>query len=183
MSDRKKLSAADVSLCGVLSALCVALLYISGLSEIASLSVLAVAGFFIAVAVAECGVAAGTLAYAASGLLALLICPDKINAAMFLIFFGLYPTVKSLSETVLKSRVAEWAVKFIFCNVALAVMLIGALVLTVDVGILGRLTLWMKVLACVALNAVFLLYDVALTRLMTFYLFRISPKIRRNSHK
>ena len=167
-----------LALCGVFCALSCGLVYLSGVSEIASLSVLAVAGLITAAAVVECGLGYAALSVAAAGILGLLIAPDKVNVGFYLLMFGTYPLCKSLTER-MRSRPAEWVLKLLFCNLSFAAMLAGAALLTLDLGVLASMPRWVWPLVWLAGNGVFLLYDVALSRMIGFYLVRVRPKLGR----
>lgn len=181
MSHQMNGAAGRMALSGMLSALIVAVLYFAGVSEVASLSVLAVAGVILCVCVYECGMKYAVSAYVATSLLGLLVCADKVTAGMYVICFGLYSVLKSLAETYIRRRGIEWLAKISFFNLALVLMLLGAKLLLLDIGILAALPGWAWTLGWVALNGVFLIYDVALTRVMTFYVFRLRKKIFRKS--
>lgn len=181
MSREMNGAAGRMALSGMLSALIVAVLYFAGVSEVASLSVLAVAGVILCVCVYECGMKFAVSAYAATSLLGLLVCADKVTAGMYVICFGLYSVLKSLAETHIRRRALEWTTKLLFFNMSLALMLLGARLLLLDVGILKELPGWAWALGWIVLNGVFLLYDVALTRVMTFYVFRLRKKLFRKS--
>ena len=181
MSRQMNGAAGRMALSGMLSALIVAVLYFAGISEVASLSVLAVAGVILCVCVYECGMKFAVSAYAATSFLSFIVCADKVTAGMYVICFGLYSVLKSLAETYIRCRVLEWTVKLLFFNLSLVLMLLGARFLLLDIGILKDLPGWAWALGWGVLNGVFLIYDVALTRLMTFYIFRLRQKLFRKS--
>lgn len=181
MNGRMHGSAGRMALSGMLSALIVSVLYFAGISEVASLSVLAVAGVILCVCVYECGMKFAVSSYIATSLLGLLVCADKITAGMYVICFGLYSILKSVAETRISKRIAEWAAKIIFFNLSLVLMLLAAKVMMLDTGILKTLPGWAWTLGWIVLNGVFLIYDIALTRLMTFYIFRLRRKLFRKS--
>ena len=57
------------------------------------------------------GLKAGFFCYGATGLLGLLLVPDKANALLYLLFFGLWPMLKSLLERIAQPRPLEWRVQ------------------------------------------------------------------------
>ena len=73
-------SAGRAALVGVLSALSLVFLYASALVPTGQMGVVAVAGLLVAAAVVSGGLSAGFLCYGATGLLGLLLLPDKANA-------------------------------------------------------------------------------------------------------
>lgn len=170
MNSRHDAGTRRVALVAMLSALSLALLYLAALSPAGRLGMVALAGLVPAAAVVSGGLGAGFLCYAAAGLLGLLLSPDKGGALLFLIFFGLYPMVKSAVER-LRKRVLEWILKLAFFNLALTVLwfgLSGLLLPFLPRALRG--TAW---LAYLAGNAVFAAYDYGFSRLISFYMARI----------
>ena len=167
--------AGRVALVGVLAGMSLVFLYLSSLSPTAQLGIVAIAGLFPAGAVVSAGLGAGFFCYGAAGLLGLLLLPDKANALLYLIFFGLWPMVKSLLER-LRSRAAEWIAKLAVFNT----------VLTLCYVVLGELFLpflpealtaaWMVYAAG---NAAFVVYDIGFSKLIAFYVARVDRVLRK----
>ena len=84
--------------CGIVAALCVALMLLGAVIPIAMFIAPAVAGFLIATVCVECGLQMALTAYAAVSLLALLFVPDKEVALIFTVLLGYYPLVKPKFE-------------------------------------------------------------------------------------
>lgn len=177
MNAQRPRPARRMAVTGLLAALAVVLLWLAGVSEVASLSVLVLAGTVIAVAVVECGVAWGGACLVSSALLGLILSPDKVNAALYLLLFGAFPIVKALCERRRGGRLAEYAGKFLFANFVFFLLYLGARLFSLDVGVLGALPWWAWPLLVLLANGVLLLYDLVLTRLVTFYLYRIRPRL------
>ena len=162
-----------VALGGVLAAGSLAVLWLACAIPSGQLGVTAAAGLFPVGAVLAAGRGAGLLCWAAASVLGLLLLPDKGVALMYLFFMGLYPVVKSRLEQ-LSSRVAEWAGKLVFFNAALSLLWFAFQNL-----FLPALPNWMSGQLWMlygAGNAVFLLYDVALSRLIGGLVARIRPR-------
>ena len=143
----------------------------------------ALASVFLMPVVIECGPRWATALYTAEALLALLLTPDIEAKLLFVVFFGYYPIIKSLSERTLV-RSLEWVAKLLVFNGAViaAYALLFALGLSPDIfrieGI--SLPLWgFLLIFLLAGNVVFVLYDVALTRLLPLYFSRFQPLFRR----
>ena len=154
---------------GVLAAVSLALLWVAGMAPSGRLGLTALAGLGPVVAVLTAGRGAGYLCWAASGVLGLLLTPDKGAAALYLVFFGLYPVVKARLES-MDRRVAEWALKLVYFNGVLTgfVALFQQLIFPV-------LPNWMTGLPVLygLGNLVFVLYDVGLSRLIALLLRRL----------
>ncbi|MEI3141460.1 MAG: hypothetical protein V8S34_07980 [Lawsonibacter sp.] len=103
-------------------------------------------------------------------MLGLLLTPDKGTAALYLVFFGLYPVVKARLES-MDRRVAEWALKLVFFNGVLTCSgfcFRELLFPTLPQWLGGGL----PVLYGLG-NLVFVLYDVGLSRLIALLLRRL----------
>lgn len=107
MRNHTETGAGRVALVGVLAALSLIALYLSAVSPTARMGIVAIAGLFPAGAVVSAGLKAGFFCYGAAGLLGLLLVPDKANALLYLLFFGLWPMLKSLLERI-PVRPLEW---------------------------------------------------------------------------
>ena len=75
--------------CGIVAALCVALMLLGAVIPIAMFIAPAVAGFLVATVCVECGMQLALTAYAAVSLLALLFVPDKEVALIFVFLLGI----------------------------------------------------------------------------------------------
>lgn len=168
--------AGRTALAGLLAALSLICLYLAFLVPTGKLGVVALAGVFPAGAVVSAGLAAGFFCYAAAGILGLLLLPAKSAALLYLIFFGLWPMVKSLVER-LPNRGLEWAAKLACCNIALAVLWFGlrSLFLPFLPAALGQT--WMVFAAG---NVGFVLYDLGFSGLIAFYVARVDKVLRKN---
>ncbi len=175
--DRGRFSggAGRIALTAMLAALSLLFLYGASVIPSGQLGLVAAAGLFPAAALVSGGVSAAWLCYAATGLLALILVPDKTSAVLYLLFFGLYPILKHFIER-LKKLPAEWLCKMALCNAILVLfwMLLRALLLAQLPAAFAQL--WIFWLAG---NASFVLYDLGFSRLMDFYLVRVHRAIFR----
>ncbi len=116
--------------------------------------------------------------YVATSLIGLLFIANKEAVVYYVAFFGYYPVIKAVLESKLP-RVAEYVLKFLIFNVS--IILSGVVLVKVFgmpyndlLGIDGESAFFTKYALYIMLglgNAVFLLYDVALTRLVTAYIY------------
>lgn len=165
-----------VALGGVLTALSLLLLYLAALAPSGRLGVVALAGLVPAVGVISGGLATGIFCYAACGILGLLLLPDKGCALMYMILLGLYPVLKSLIER-LRNLVLELALKLVFFNAVLSVLVFGFSTLLFP--FLPQL-LQKPLLIYLVGNAVFLVYDFGISKLLTYYAARLRPAARKH---
>lgn len=158
--------AGRTALGGVLTAGSLALLWLACAAPSGRLGLTAAAGLFPVVGVLAAGRAAGYLCWAAAGLLGLILLPDKGVPIVYLIFLGLYPVVKSRIESI-RCRPVEWCWKLVFFNAALTLawfMLRGLLLSHLPARLEGGgLPLYL------AGNAVFVIYDIGLSKLIALF--------------
>lgn len=98
---------------------------------------------------------------------------------LYICFFGYYPIVKYFIEKINKS-VLEWIIKFLVFNAAVlsAYFLFAGLfsVSVDDFGILGKYGAYIFLGLA---NIVFVLYDIAVSRAASVYMFMLHPKIKK----
>ncbi len=153
------------------SALGVITLALGSVLQVLDLSAAVIASLFVVFAVIELRGSYPYLVYAVTAILAVLLLPVKTAALAYLCFTGYYPIMKSKLEKSRLSRVLCWLCKILFFNTVLAIVTVVALfVLRIPVP---RSFYWMLPL----LTPVFVLYDVALTRLITFYMVRLRDRL------
>ena len=164
-----------MALVGVLAALSLVLLLLAAVSPSGRMGIVAVAGLVNAAAVISGGLHAGLLCWAVAGILGLILSPDKGNVLLYLVFFGLYPMVKSLIEQLRKAPL-EWLCKLAFFNVVLTFCWF----VLRDVLLAGLPAVFEQLwVLYVGVNVVFLIYDYGFSKLVMFYAARIDKAIRR----
>lgn len=167
-----KKSTKRLTLCAVMVALGVVILSLGSLFEVLDLTTSAFAAMLVVLIVIEIGGFWPWLVYAATGLLALLL-PLKLAAAFYLLFAGYYPILKEKIEK-LRSRVLQWVIKLVMMNAALTIaILAGKYILMIPETELDFT--WMLYPMG---NAAFILFDIALTRLISVYVYRWRKKLR-----
>jgi len=173
MVPRRRKSTRSLTLSAVLAALSVVLLGVGALLEVLDISMAVIASFAVILAVIEQKGIYPYLIYATTTVLALLLLPVKTPAAMYALFFGYYPILKEKLERL--PAVLSWVLKIVIFNAALAVMLVLAALLVLPDFALPEGYAWLWVVVC---TPVFVLYDVALTRVLTVYLFKWRQRFR-----
>lgn len=165
---------------GILCGLSIVFLFLTGIFPFADYALPALAGMCLIPLVIDFGYRTAVIAYAAIGVLAALIAPNKQSVVLFIAFLGYYPILKGRLET-LKSRVLEWAVKLIWFNAAavlsyyLMVQVLGMSQVMQDFQAF-RLGVWGILLIG---NVVFVIFDLALTRVISMFIRQIRPKYIR----
>lgn len=167
--------------CGIVAALCVALMLLGAVIPIAMFIAPAVAGFLVATVCVECGMQLALTAYAAVSLLALLFVPDKEVALIFVFLLGYYPLAKPWFERIRLAALRGLA-KLALCNGAVLAMY-GLVFLLVPAGSISqelRATATAAALATLAMgNVAFLLYDRALHNMLLMYKLVWQPKLHK----
>ena len=112
------------------------------------------------------------LIYTVTSLLSLLLLPDKFIAVVYALFCGYYPALKFIIEKKLP-RIYEWIAKLVVFNSALtavAFISVKLLYIPADEIFFG----WLMYLGG---NFVFIIYDMALTNLISFYFFKLKKRL------
>ena len=166
-------STRKLTTCALLAALGVVLLYLGSLVEVLDVSMAVIVSLFCIFAVIEYSGSAPWLIYAVTGVLSLILLPIKTPALLYLLFFGYYPILKEKLEK--RSRAVSWVLKEVIFHLALALMLLLYHVTMTE----ENASPWFLYAAFVALAEVaFPIYDLALTRLISFYLFKLRKLLR-----
>lgn len=155
----------------MLSALCCVIMLVGSIVDVMDLSVAAIASFAVVFAIIELGGAYPALIFSTVSLLGMLLLPTKLPTLYFLLFFGWYPIVKFPLER-LRVQVA-WLLKCAVCSLSVTVIvLIGRFFAGAEELI--TLSVWVY-LVCIP---VFVLYDIAITRITRTYLRFWKPKYK-----
>lgn len=166
-----------ITLCAMMAALA-SLFMLTSFFPYLTYAIPAVAGLFIMIAVIETDIKWSVLAFIASAVITILTA--ELEAKMlYVLFFGYYPILKAVFER-LKSRVIEYVLKFVVFNAAvlLAYGVVAGLI-GVDLGDMGDFGVYTSVILLIAANAVFPLYDIAVSRMAQLYIIRIHPQVRK----
>lgn len=124
--------------------------------------------------------------YVATSVIGLLFVANKEAVMYYVAFFGYYPVVKAILESKLP-RAIEYILKFLIFNVS--IVLSGVILVKLFgmpyaelLGIEGESGFFAKYALPIMLgmgNMVFILYDIALTRLLTAYIYVWQKKFRK----
>ena len=163
-------STKKLALSAVLSALGVVMLTLGSVLSALDLTMVAMASILVYFAIIEMGTPYQYLIYAVTGILSILLLPDKFAAFLYIVFGGIYPILKRVVERL--RRVPCWIIKVIYFNAVITVMVIGSKYLFgIDEE---NLTISLYALG----NVAFILYDIAMTRLLTVYFNRLRKRLR-----
>ena len=166
----------QLTVCAMLAALGVILLYLGAMIEVLDISVAVIASLLCVVAVIEYGGGAPWMIYGVTSVLSVILLPNKTPALMYALFFGFYPILKEKFEK--RPRAIAWVLKLAVFNVSLAIIafLTVKLTLAESNAILSKPLF--VIAAVVVCEAVFLLYDVAMTRVISFYIVNLRKRFK-----
>lgn len=185
---RKKDTTKKIALSAILSALGVIFLTFGALIDVLDLSSAVFAGFVIIICVIEIRGHYPILMYLVISAVSLLILPNKYPAVFFIFFGGFYPIFKAYVERF--HYFISWVVKFSVFNIFFALMIFAIGFLT-EKGFLPRLddNIYLenfkenfKFLGFVIANIIFLLYDIAMTKIITLYIIKIRKLLKLDNY-
>lgn len=153
-------------------ALGVILLWVGAVVEVLDLSLAAIASLLTVLGVIEYGGAFPWLVWLGTSTLSLLLLPSKFPALLYLLFAGVYPMAKAIFER--RHYIIAWVLKLSFFNTGLLLLIaICTWVLKLpDTG------LGFTVAVFAVANLTFVIYDIALGRLILLYMFKLRPRLR-----
>ncbi len=168
-------AAKKIAICAMLSALGVVFLLLGSVVDVLDMSMAVFTSLLSVIAVIEYGKSAPWMIYGCTSLLSLLLLPNKIPAVLYSVFFGFYPIVKEKFEK--KNIVISWLLKHLVFLPCFALMLVAYLFL--GTGFETYLLKPWVIAAVVALaEIIFILYDLALTRMITLYIVKLRKRLK-----
>lgn len=166
------------AVCGMVAALSVVIMMLTVI-PVMTYSAPAFAGILLMVIVIEINKKWAFGVYVAVGILSLLLAADKEAAVMYVAFFGYYPIIKAILESKLP-KILEWVSKFLIFNVTMVAsyfVLIRVFGLSMDdMNELGK---YGPLILLAMGNVVFVVFDIAITRLATLYIYKWQKPFRK----
>lgn len=173
MAKRKSSFDKRIVVCGALVAFSFIVLYLGCAIEVLDLTMSAIASLLVVVVVIEMGYSYAWLAYVATSILSMVLLPQKTPAIFYLCFMGFYPIIKSYVERI-GSGLVRWIVKLIAGNAAIGLMFM-LMSLFVPNEFEGG---WILALTYVLALLAFIMYDIALSKLITLYFRMIRERLK-----
>ncbi|MDU5106281.1 hypothetical protein [Clostridium sp.] len=164
------MKAKEITLSGILIGLTIVILYLNLLLPISTISILTLASLLVPIALIRGSMKSAILVYVSSSIIGLFILPLNIMI-LYILFFGIYGIVKFYIEKINKLPL-EIFIKIIFFNI---ILFLSFFVFKTFIPI--EITKLPIVIFLIIAEIVFLVYDYALTLLISFYLQRIHPKL------
>ncbi|TGY43649.1 hypothetical protein E5347_02215 [Clostridium sartagoforme] len=164
------MKAKELTVSAVLTALTIVILYLNLLLPISTISILTLASALIPVALIRGSIKSSILVYISSSIIGFFILPLNI-ILLYILFFGVYGIIKYFIEKINKLPI-EIILKIIFFNI---ILVLSIFVFNSFVAIeITKLPIY---LLFIVAQPVFLIYDYALSLLISFYLDRIHKRI------
>ncbi|MBO4339146.1 MAG: hypothetical protein K5755_03795 [Clostridiales bacterium] len=164
---------------GIIAAVSVVLMFLTSVIPTLTYAVPAAAGLLLLIMVIEIDKKWATVVYIAVSILSALLIADKEAATMYIAFFGYYPIVKQPIEKHLNKYIS-WIVKVLIFNASiLAAYLLLIYVFNLSLDDFGEFTKIGLILLYLVFNVVFVIYDIALTRLITAYIYKWQKQFRK----
>jgi hypothetical protein len=158
-----------IALGGLIAALSVILMALTFIPS-STIILPAIAGVLLISVVLEAGTKWALLIFVAVSLLSLVLAPDVEAKVFYIMFFGYYPIIKKFLEGK-KSKWIQWLLKLIILNVCS--IIIYYIIIKIS-GIPKEFNQqWYLALSWILINITFIIYDFALTRLITLYILKI----------
>lgn len=173
---RKSLSS-RVAFSGIIAALCLVLMIIAGLVQIATFAIPVIAGALLMVLVIEIGPKYALSVYVGVSIFSILFVADKEAALMFTLFFGYYPILKAKLDIIVP-KFLSWIIKFVIFNAAMIIeYFIAIKILMVSNEEFMMFGISIPLILLGLANIMFLIYDFALLRVVIIYYNRFRGKI------
>jgi len=181
LPDNKKTvsSGTRAALCGIIAALSCVFMFATFIPA-GEYALPAIAGIVLAPIVIELGIRSGLMSYAASALVTLILPINIEPKLLYILFFGYYPILKAALESRFP-RPVEWMIKLAVFNTAMiASYTVLAKVFAFDIAtmfVVGGVSIpWLILLAG---NGVFVIFDIAITNILSAYIRILSPVFRK----
>ena len=157
-----------ISLAGMFTAFSLLFLFLSSILPVGRVTMYFLSSIFISGILLEDDFPLAFMSFLATSLLSLLILPDIIRVVPFVLFFGHYGIGKKFIERI-RDKVISFILKLLYFNVCMALIYFAASTVWSQDLNLG-FSLWLTILI---MEIVFVLYDIAYSKIQEFYWARI----------
>lgn len=170
-------STKKITLCGLVAAVSVVVMLTSYFPYL-TYAIPALAGLFMMVPLIECGASWAFGTYVVSAMI-IFITGEMKAKILYVMFLGYYPILKSLIEKINKQAV-EWALKLVCFNIAaIAFYYVSTVVFGISYDDFGEWGKYGALLFLALCNIVFVLYDIGISRVASYYMFALHDKVKR----
>ncbi|MBR6052238.1 MAG: hypothetical protein IKP55_00435 [Clostridia bacterium] len=163
-----------LTLSSVLAALSVLLLFLGSFFDVTDLAAVIVASFFVTLVMVECRGAWPWLLYISVSALSFLLLPGRFVSVEYALFGGIWPILKYWLEKL--PRLPSFLLKLLVGN---ALAFFAAWLGLKFFGLEVPGALWLRIAAVVLWEAVLILYDFLITRLIVLWCVKYRARFRR----
>ncbi|MGN0602229.1 MAG: hypothetical protein ACI4I7_05915 [Oscillospiraceae bacterium] len=170
-----------ISLGGIITAVCLLLMFCTGMFPMLDYTIPAFAGFLMVIMIVETGAKWAFVTYAAVSVLCFLMTPNYEASLLFILFMGYYPILKFYLDR-LGKKILSWLIKYAVFNAAIIVFYFVFSFLITSVDLLEGMEMFGKYALLVmwlGANVFFLIYDIVLGQLIDLYVNWFRKKILR----
>lgn len=170
-----------VALGGIVSALCLLCMFLSGIMPVFYLILPMIAGVLLMLIAEEVSLEWAWLTYISVSLLSLFITADKEAALVFIMVFGHFPILRLYLEK-LKFKILRWLIKLIAFNACIisyfyvTVFVFGIEQMLEEMNDFGK---YGAIVLLVLANIIFVLYDINLYAIYYIYKIKLMPLLKR----
>ncbi len=178
MSQNKIKKSSQVAMGGLIAALSLVIMFLTGLIPFGEYALPAFAGFILIAIVIDINFKTALIVYFAVSILGLFIVPVKESALLFLFFFGYYPSIY-LELNKIKNKFLKILIKFLIFNVSVT---IAYLIFINLFSTPKKFTEFGKFTFLIMLafgNIFFIIYDYAVKSCHYIYIYQFRPKLIR----
>ncbi len=167
----EKTTSYKVAVGGVVSALCLALMFMTGIAPLLSMAIPIYAGALMIIVSREINTKQALAAYCAVSILSLFLTPDKEAATLFIIYFGYYPIILPKLNQI-KLSIIRVFVKLLLFNMMmilwykLMIFIMGSYDFIEEFAFFGKYAL---LIVMIIINLIFALYDYTIKAIDDYY--------------
>ena len=176
-------SSYKVSLGGVVGALSLVMMLLTSIVPFGTFAFPAFAGMMLISIVIELGYSWAFVVYGIVSTLSLLLLTDKEAALFYVAFLGFYPVIKGLIER-LRSISIQYVFKYVVFNICMvSAFFVSILLMGIPKESFNLFGLYLPWAFLILGNVAFIVYDLCVTKIVTYYLFKIHPILSKNKTK
>jgi len=171
-----------IALGGIVSALCLLTMFMTGIFPVLSVLLPMISGVFMMIIVSEISIGWAFLTYISVSILSMTIAFDKEAVILFIMLFGHYPIIRFIIGRI-KSKFAEIILKFAIFNICavlffmLTTYILGLTEFMEEIKEFGKYGI---PLILILANFMFLLYDYNLDIFYELYQKRLKSILKKN---
>ena len=167
-----------ITFSAIMSALAVVIMLISYFPYL-TYAIPAIAGLCVMVVLIETNYKWAVFSYISSAVLVFTKHSQICSLRLYLFLFGYYPILKSLIEKINK-QIFEWIIKIIIFNTSILLVYgVFSKLFALSLDDFGALREYGVAILLILSNIVFIVYDIAVSRMSMVYLNMLHPKINK----